>query len=244
MMIRLNSLCLLLFTLMASSASQAAITFVQKNANGIDNTNQTSVSVTISSTGAGNLLAVFVGWEGATAGSTVSVSDGTTSFTGGAQTDGCSGDCHIKWFYLTSANAGKTSITATWTTGRDYPEIHVYEYSYNGKIALDVEKGATGSATAVSSGNFSTTGDTEVVFGSYKIYTTVTLTNPRVNAVAPDQSLIRSSNPLWADSSWSRVVSAPFTGPVSATNSGTSAWACAAISFKIVPPVKHRVTQD
>ena len=241
---RLYRHTLFLIVLALSPISKAAITYVQSANNNIDNTGQTSISVTFSSTGAGNLIAVLVSWEGATAGSTVSVTDGTTSLTGGTQTDGCGGDCHSKWFYLTSANGGKTSLTATWTAGRDYLDLQFWEFSYNGKIQFDVEKSATGTATAVSTGSFTTTGSTEVVLGGYKIYSYINLTNPRVNGVAPDQSMIQSQNPTYTDSSWAKVVGAPFTGTVSATISGTSNWICSAIAFKIVPPVKHRVIQD
>lgn len=242
---------ILLIMVLASNSAFAAFTYVQKAAADVGNVSGTSLSVTVSSTGSGNLLVALVGWEGAN-GSTVSVSDGTNGFTSTAVTNACSNDCHAQWFYLLSSSAGKTSITATWSSGRIYRYIYIYEYSYTGTASFDVLKSnsSTGS-TAVTSGNFTTTGTDEVVFGSYSAYAADQISSLLINGSAPDQSMI---NPgfiggwTWG-ATWAKVMTATFTGAASGTISGpTSQWISQAIAFKTGSGssyrVRHRVIQD
>src|SRR3990167_9667045 len=102
-----------------------AFAFVQSAANSAD-ASGTSLAITVSSTGAGNLIVVYVGWEGAAA-STISASDGTSSFTLATLKDGT--DNHAQFLYLLVANSGATTITITWSAARTFRRGHAWEFS-------------------------------------------------------------------------------------------------------------------
>lgn len=218
-----------LLTLCFCSNAQAAIGYIQKASNYSDAAG-TTLAVTVSSTGAGNLIAAFSKWEGAD--TTADCDDGTTSFDAGTKENHTNGDLHGQWFYLLSSASGKTTINCTWTGSVPYRRVHVYEFSTTAAITLDQQSTAeAASSTAVNSGNITTTGTDEVVLASYGEYSGAGLTSPLINAVAADQSIINSPGGTFT-SSWERIVTATFTGAGTATLDGLNPWIALVISFK------------
>src|SRR3990167_91558 len=205
-----------------------AFAFVQSASASADGTG-TSLNVTVSSTGAGNLIVIYVGWEGA-AGSTISVSDGTSSFTLATLKDAT--DNHAQFLYLLVSNSGKTTITVTWSLTRTFRRAHVWEFSYTDTASLDVESTNTATNNAPTSGVVTTTGTDEVVLGCYKEYAALVLTSPLINAVAAAGSI--SNSPAGSYSStWYRILTATFTnGAATGTLSTGAALICNLISFK------------
>jgi len=180
---------------------------------------------------AGSLLVAYVKWEGTSA-STVNVSDGTSTFTGDTLNNGAGNDLNGRFYYLLSSGAsGTVTYTATWSAGRPFRKLIVYEYSYSGgTVSFDGSNRATASSGTLNSGNITTTGTEEIVFGSYGEYDANNTTTERINGVAADQ-VVRASYAAM----WSKGFTAPFTG--AATASGNSAtWIGNVIAFKRTVP--------
>lgn len=202
----------------------------------------TASDVTVTSTGAGHLLACWTGWEGAS-GSAVTCSDATTTFSDGTLKDSGaatspSDDAHAQWHYLLVSASGKTTIQCRWASARTFKRCHVYEFSYVGTATLDTQATNATTGTAVTSTNYTTNAGTtdELSFGSYKEYSSNVVTSPLVNGVAAGGSI--SDSPAGSNSgTWWRITSATFTGSSTATCGSCAglAWVSNAISFLNTP---------
>lgn len=207
-----------------------AFGFIQK-ASAIVDASGTSVTVTVSSTTAGSLLVAWVKWEGALAGSTVSVVEGAGTFTTATAQAHSNGDLNGQFHYKLVAAGGDTSIVATWTSARAWKAVHVWEFSYTGTCSLDTAI-ATGTGTNEfpTSGNITTTGTDEVVLGGLSIYASEAfIAGPLINGVAAAQSITGSQS----HHSWERIVTATFTGAATGTKDNLQPWVCHAIAFKV-----------
>ena len=108
-----------------------------------------SLNVTVSATGAGNLIAAMV--VGASGVTPTGVTDGTTGFTAfsGANITGSGtfAGVTMNLYYLLSSNSGKTTITLN-GSGTGYLEIEVWEVSGWTSVATDgVQITSTGGST-------------------------------------------------------------------------------------------------
>jgi hypothetical protein len=117
-----------------------------------------SLSVTVTATGAGNLLVAQVVSADSSAKPPTSVTDGTTNFTQFPSArvtwtgtfNGVVTDC----YYLASSASGKTSITSNYGTGVSFLEIEVWEVSGFTTVATDgTVNNGTGGSTGVSNLN-------------------------------------------------------------------------------------------
>ena len=145
-----------------------AFTFAQSNSAIYEDALGGTLTLGVALTGvtAGNHIGFWVKHEGAA--TTIEVSDGTTSLTARTKFSHSNGDLHGQWFYLLAANSGDKTYTVTFGAKRVFVRIFVFEHSYTGTASYDVEPtagGAEGSSTAPNSGNMTTTGDDELVFG-------------------------------------------------------------------------------
>jgi len=139
-------------------------TYVQGNVAGND-AGSTSITTTLTGVAAGNLIVIYVGWEGAT--TTVSVSDGTSSFTGLDATSGAGGDLWGRWFYLLSSTSGNKTYTVTYGASRSYRRVAVMEFNSSNTWALDAGPSVGSVAgTNPTSGNITTTGSEVVALGA------------------------------------------------------------------------------
>lgn len=171
---------------------------------------------------AGNLIAVFVKWEGAT---TTTIS----GFTAGTKQGNPTPTAWGQWFYKLSATGGALDVTANFSPDTQYPEIFVYEVSASGTWEFDTQATANGTSTAPSSGNMTVAGPEGVAFGGYAEYTGETFSAALINGVAADRT---DSPPTLYARAWAKVHASGFTGAASATLTNSPEWACCGIAFK------------
>ena len=171
---------------------------------------------------AGNLIAVFVKWEG----------DATTTisgFTAGTKQGNPTPTAWGQWFYKLSATGGALDVTANFSPDTQYPEIFVYEVSASGTWEFDTQATANGTSTAPSSGNMTVAGPEGVAFGGYSEFSNETLSAALINGVAADRT---DSPPTFYARTWAKVHASGFTGAASATLTNSPEWACCGIAFK------------
>jgi hypothetical protein len=141
------------------------IVCLQMNAHTFGSGNQTSVTVALAGTRAGN--AVIVAVTGNTAGSDVSgVADTVNAYAvAGARVVNTPNAVWGKAYYAKNISGG--SITITVTLGSTFAtDVRAYEWQGLDTAApLDQATGATGASTTQSSGNVTTTQARELVFG-------------------------------------------------------------------------------
>ena len=227
------------------SAAWATLAYVTESA-GQSDASATTIAVTQAGVTAGNAKVCWVKHEGAA--TSITVSDGTTSFTAdplGVQ-DHSNGDLHGEMFYLlSSAASGSVTYTATFGAARVFRTIMCWEYSYTGTLAFDDSAFAQhAGGTAVASGSITTTGTDEAVVAGYGEYSSNTLSSMQINGVAGDHTHQLASPNFTA--TWDRVVTAPFTGQATATLSGAQPWLAHVLALKVLPAVVEgcRLLQD
>ena len=216
------------FTLTVTSTPSAPLTFA-RSGGAFSNGGGTTLSVQLTGVQAGSLIVAYVKWEGAAG--TATVSDGTGMFTADAMNNAANGDLHGQFFYrLSSTASGNVTYTATWSASRPYRKLIVYEYTRSGgTVVFDASSRATATSGTLSSGNITTTGTDEVVFGAYGEYASSNTNTERINGVVADR-VVRASYA----SVWSKTFTAPFTGAATASGN-SSTWIGSAIAFKRTP---------
>lgn len=141
------------------------IVCLQMNAHTFGSGNQTSVTVTLPNTQAGNMVAVVV--TGNTSGSDVSsVADTVNTYAVmGTRVQNNSGPVWGKGYYAKNIAGG--SLTITVTLGSTFAtDVRAYEWQgLDTASPLDQATGATGSSTTQSSGNVTTTQARELILG-------------------------------------------------------------------------------
>src|SRR6185436_5685608 len=137
------------------------------------------------------------------------------------------GDLHGQFFYLPSSQAqGAVTYTANFSAARSWKRMIVYQYSYGGVASFDASNRATGTSGSLNSGNITTTGANEVVFGAYGEYNSDnTTTNEQINGQNAD-NVFRQYHSMW-----SKTFTSPFTGAATAAGN-SSTWIGSIISFK------------
>jgi hypothetical protein len=191
----------------------------------------TTVAVTQTSVVAGSLKIAWVKHEGGTG--SITLSDGTSAFTGDTYQGHSNTDLGGQFFYLLSSVAsGSVTYTATFNSARTFRSIMVWEYTYSGTASFDTSNRAqSSSSAAVASGNITTTGTDEVVIGSYGEYSARTISSAQINGVAADHT--HQFTTINFTASWDRVVSSTFTGEATGTITGAEAWLGHIIAIKV-----------
>jgi hypothetical protein len=201
------------------------LAFAQSNS-AFNNASGTTLTVQLTNVKPGSLIVAYVKWEG-TAAATVTLNDGTGAFVADTLNSAANNSLHGRFFYrLASTTSGTVTYTATWSAGRTYRKLMIYEYSYAGTLSLDASNRATATSGSLTAGTITTTGTDEIVFGAYGEYNANNTTNERINNVVADR-VIRSS----FASMWSKSFNAPFTGTATATGNSTT-WIGNVIAFK------------
>jgi hypothetical protein len=214
------------FQVTVNATVPAGLVFA-RNGGAFSDASGTTLSLQLTNVKAGSLIVAYVKWEGTSA-STVSLSDGTSTFTADTINTAANNDLSGRFFYLpSSAASGTVTYTATWSAGRPFRKLMVYEYSYSGgTVTFDGSNRATATSGTLNSGNITTTGADEIVFGAYGEYNSNNTTTERIGGVAADQVLRANYASMW-----SKTFTAPFTG--AATASGNSSrWIGNVIAFK------------
>lgn len=139
-----------------------AITLVQKG-DISSGASSTSVAATVSATGAGNLIVVIPQFSTGS-GSATGVTDGTTAFQQAETlTASNSGTRVLTAWYLLSANAGKTTLTATRSGAADTDQKILFFFEFTGFTTCAYDVGAeldsqTASGTLITGAAVNTTG--------------------------------------------------------------------------------------
>jgi hypothetical protein len=203
------------------------MTFVQSQTMFSD-ASSTTIPVSLTGVGAGNLIVVWAKWEGGA--TTATASDGTSSLTMGTVGTHSNSDLSGVFGYLLSANSGARTYTITLGATRSFTRMAVLEFSHTGTVTFDAQNTGSGTSTTPTSGNITTTGGTgALALGGYGEYSGGTLSNSQINGVAAD-SLI--STPALS-AVWYRILSAPFTaGHANVTLSGSGDWVCHILALK------------
>jgi hypothetical protein len=209
-----------------------SFTFVQKNATVSQDASATTVAVTLTGVGAGNLIVLVVRHENTPV--TITASDGTTSLTAGNKITHSNNDFNGQMFYLLSANAGTVTYTATFSSSRPYRAIIAEEYSYVGTAVLDVQAtGAYGTSTSIQSDSFATTGSDEVVIAGFFNYnSTSNMATPHIDTSTPDDYTMYSGSTKIGIAS--KTFGSTFTGYTDAVIDVSDPWIALALAFKII----------
>ena len=197
------------------------ISFVQSNANG------GAATVTLDGVTAGNLIVVgFYEVKYDASPSTLSCSDGTSSLTAVAESDGT----YVRWrfFYLLSANSGNRTYTIS--GGGKGPSLTVMEFSYTGNLSLeDYSNNYADYTTSITSGNVQPSGPSLVIGGAIS-YAGGEYSSCQINGVAYDGLKSYVDLTDWPPM-WYRIVSSGFDGAATCTTASAGWYAASAVSF-------------
>ena len=217
-----------------SDVANAGVTFVQSNIS------DSGTTVALTGVTAGNLIVIWVKWEGASSNGNATCSDGTSSFAMATAGHRGTSAPSSQFGYLLSANGGNKTYTVTVPAGGGFIRLRVAEFSYTGgTLSFDVENIGSGSSTAPASGNVTTTGTDELVFGGYGEATVATSSSPLINGLAASTLPTQGSYTRL----WYKTFASTFTGNASITLSAAGSWVCNILSFKISggAPERNRV---
>lgn len=192
---------------------------------GADESGSSGTTITAQLTGvsAGSAIVVWVKHEGVDS-VTISVSDGTSSFSSRPIKHHTVADILTgQFFYLLSSVAsGTVTYTATFSAGVPYRSIGVYELSHGATAVFDTSsENATDISTGspnITSGVASTSVATAVAFGSYGESSTSSLSSPLINGAAADHT----QNVSTYGRMWMGVLSATFTDGAATASMSTN----------------------
>ena len=196
------------------------ISFVQSNAKG------GRTAVTLDGVTAGNLIVVGFCEVKDASPSTLSCSDGTSSLTAVAESDGT----YVRWrfFYLLSANSGNRTYTIS--GGGKGPSLTVMEFSYTGNLSLeDYSNNYADYTTSITSGNVQPSGPSLVIGGAIS-YAGGEYSSCQINGVAYDGLKSYVDLTDWPPM-WYRIVSSGFDGAATCTTASAGYYAASAVSF-------------
>lgn len=209
---------------------------------------QSSIAVSLTGVAGGSRTGIVVGVKAEnSSGGTISVSDGTTTFTPGTLKRFAPTQQFCQFFYLTTANSGNKTYTASFAGGNvDFPSIHVWEVDAGSgnSWAFDAEPsggGATGTSTAPNSGAMNATGGAGIGFGIYGEFSSGTISAPLINGAAADFSFQFTPGNT-ASAYWDKTYAAPFNAAASCTLSGSGDWVCNGLAMKAFTPTGPNVT--
>jgi hypothetical protein len=186
----------------------------------------TTVAVNLSGIVAGDLIVAFAGNA---SDSTMTLSDGTSSFTG--LTAQSLASKQIRGFYLLASVAtGTVTYTATFAPTAVSKELHVWAFNPGSAVSLDTERhdGQAASSTAVSSGSITTTGTDEVVVAAVYQGSNAAVTVMQIGGVNAATTIAPGGN----QASWDRILTGTLTGSATATLASAQTWLCSVQAFK------------
>lgn len=204
-----------------------AFTFTQNNRSHND-ASGTSLTVALTGVTAGALIVLPVGWEGAD--TTITASDGTSSFTAGTHASP-NGDQYACFLYLLSANSGNKTYTITWAASRPGRHCQVWEFGSTGTNSFDVQNTGTGASGSLASGTVTTTGTDEVVMGlGFPYGATLATSAEQIGGVSADGQLRAGSSENM--NGWYRILTGTASGIAATATMDSIDWVCNIIAFK------------
>lgn len=220
----------------SSGGGGGPYTFVKSQGNVFESPGTTMTNILPTVT-AGNLIVIQVKHEGAP--TTLTISDGTTSFTAATKVNHSSGQLSQQFFYLLSSVAsGTVTYTCTLGAARDFKAMIAWEFDPTGTAAFDTEPsggGSSGNGGTLTSGNMTTTANDTVCLGAYAEFSSDSFTTMQINGVAA--AGVRASDNSTTTTqtracSWYRIPTATFTGAATGTGVVADDWIINAIAFK------------
>ncbi len=207
------------------------ITFVQVNS-ATPQSPQTTVTVPFTAAQtAGNLNVVVVGWNDSTAAvSTIMDTKGNvyTPAVGPTVQTGVATQSIYFAKNIAAATANGNSVTVTFTTGANFPDIRIAEYSgLDTASPLDVSLGAQGNSATTSSGAVTTTNANDLLIGANLIQTGTTGAGSGFTS--------RIITPQDADILEDRIVTATGSYTATAPISPSAQWIMQIVAFKRHP---------
>lgn len=207
--------------------------FVSKNSTDASGSGSgLTTTVQLTNIQAGDFVVVVMLWDGAA--TTCTVDDGTSTLTeqtaSSVAADGGT-TLRMRTFYLLSSVAsGTLTYTSTLGAGRTAREILAIAYRPSGTVATDGgnHNGAT-SGSALTSGDITTTGTTELVIGAHGYGGFSISGTPQINGQNADQTQTNTGK----SSIWAKTFTSTFTGGASATLAGSDWWVASIAAFKI-----------
>lgn len=186
--------------------------------------NQSSIAVALSGVAAGSLIVVSAKWEEGNV--TPTCSDGTSTLT--ARTRLANSTLYLASFYLLSANSGNKTYTVNFGSAvADWPELIAHEFSFTGTAEFDQGTTGTGTSTAVSTGNITTTGDDELCIALFGQSWDRSISSEQIGGAGA--TVYDASD--WIKS-WYRVATLSNQNATATRSSGTDSWICELLSFK------------
>lgn len=161
---------------------------------------------------------------------TITVSDGTTSFTGlTAITTSNSGLTMRGSYLLASAASGTVPYTVTYSVAATSRNIEAYAFTPSGTPSLDQQASdETIASSSGSSGNITTTGTDELAFG-YEANENQTVPSAmQINGTNATASIVSGEN----SALWYLATGSTFTGAATFTNASSTRNLTAIVSFK------------
>ena len=190
----LSSLALMLCCLMPVSSWA---TFSVANSGGTaEAPSLTTIAQTLTTVTAGDAVAIFVTHEGLV--TSITVSDGSSTFASCTKTTHANADLHGQWFYtLSSVASGTVTYTATFGAARISRSISVLELSHAVTVDIDVCGQGSGNATALTSANVTTTGSVGAGLGGYAPYSAAVFSAPLINGTAATTTVTAGDGRAW-----------------------------------------------
>ena len=205
-----------------------AWTFVDSDGYGAS-ASSTTIATPGVTVAAGDLAVVLVSYEGTA--TTLSVSDGTSSLTEWVVGQKYASLTLDVFYILASVASGTNSVVYTATFGGGggaYRNIAVMVFTPPSAASLDgTAVAASGTSTALASGNITTTGTNGIAFGAYAEYGE-DLNTEKINGVTLERKQIATG---LRSELWQIAYSAGFTGQATAVLT-SDPWIGGVIAFK------------
>lgn len=188
-----------------------ALTFVQNGSNSAD-ASTNSVTVTLGqNVGSGNLVIVWMKWEGGSATPTLSGGGGGSWVSRPVVTNTFTWACHG---YILAAAGGAATVTMTLDVNQTFKHFHVWEYSYSGTCSF-LADGTFASVLNTTdprvSNDITINGTDLVCLAGYGEDSGATISSMLINGVAPDASIVNSPAGTFT-ASWAEKFTTGFTG--------------------------------
>jgi len=187
----------------------------------------TTITVNATSVQAGDLVVL---WACNYAGTTMTVSDGTSSLTGLTVTSS-GANLTGQFFYLTSSVAtGTVTYTVTYGVASTARAANVYVFRPSASCSFDTQASLSqaASGTAVTTNSITTGSGTVLTFAAQYNENAVNSSAETINSVTADGA-IRTA----VASTWYRATTSTYTGGGAATLAGSSRWCAISCSFRI-----------
>jgi hypothetical protein len=182
----------------SGGGAASAFTFINEDTGTNDAGSVTSVTMSSSVT-AGNLVVVWVKWEGT--GNPTAVTENGGALTALTKRDQASNDLHSQCFYRLSATGGGTSISLTWTGSPTFCKVIAEEFDYGG-TATQVAEGPNGADSnpgsgTVNSGTVTNSGTFRLNIALWGAYNSTGITNRLIGGSAATDAPVAQFGNTW-----------------------------------------------